>query len=174
MLYNDFPDNMIEFEEKFSTEEACRNHLFKFKYPDGFKCPKCKFAKFWWTEKDLMHCAKCGHQTSLKKGTIMEGSKKPIKLWYRAIYLVSFQKIGISAKNLQRQLGFGSYQTAWSWLHKIRLCMRRAGREPLNSIVEVDESYYGGKFEGKRGRGSENKSVIAIGVEKKAPRRLEE
>ena len=139
MLFTDFPDNIIEFEEKFATEKACQDHLFRFKYPEGFQCPKCRYDKFWWTQRNLMHCRKCGHQTSLKSGTIMEGSKKPIKLWYRAIYLVAFQKIGISAKNLQIQLGFGSYQTAWSWLHKIRLCMRRIGREPLEKEVEVEK-----------------------------------
>ena len=95
----------------------------------------------------------------------MEASKKPLLLWYRALFLVSFQKNGISAKNLQNQLGFGSYQTAWTWLQKILRSMRREGREKLSGEIEVDEVYYGGKKKGKRGRGSENKQEFAIVVE---------
>ena len=88
-------------------------------------------------------------------------------LWYRAIYLISFQKTGISAKNLQQQLGFGSYQTAWTWLHKIRSAMRRMNRDKLFGNVEVDETYVGGSFTGKRGRGSENKVIIGVCLERK-------
>lgn len=95
----------------------------------------------------------------------MENSKKSLSLWYRAIYLVSFQKTGISAKNLQRLLGFGSYQTAWSWLAKLRRAMKRKGRDKLFGNIEVDEAYYGGKASGKRGRGSEGKQEFAVAVE---------
>lgn len=93
-------------------------------------------------------------------------------LWYRALFMVAFQKGGISAKNLQQQLGLGSYQTAWTWLQKIRLSMKRRKKEPLEGKVEVDESYSGGKTEGKRGRGAEKKSVLAVGVEKVKGKRL--
>jgi hypothetical protein len=101
-----------------------------------------------------MYCKICGHQNSLRTGTIFQDTKKPLMLWYRAIYLISFQKTGISAKNLQQQLGFGSYQTAWTWLHKIRSAMRRMNRDKLFGNVEVDETYVGGSFTVKRGRGS--------------------
>jgi len=166
MIGEDFPKSLLEFEKQFATEEMCRDHLFRIKYPEGFKCPDCGHKEFWWTRRQLMYCKGCGHQISLRVGTIMEASKKPLMLWYRAIFLVAFQKVGISAKNLQQQLGLGSYQTAWVWLHKIRLSMKKRDREPLKGRIEVDESYSGGKTEGKRGRGAENKSLLAVGVER--------
>ena len=166
MLGNDFPNNLLEFEKRFYTEDKCREHLYKAEFPDGFICPKCGNKDFWWTKRKLLHCKNCGHQESLRTGTIMEGSKKPFMYWYRAIFLVAFQKVGISAKNLQNQLGFGSYQTAWCWLQKIRLSMRRINREPLKEEVEVDETEFGGSAEGKRGRGAENKELLAVSVEK--------
>jgi len=165
MLGDDFPKSLIEFEKRFATEKQCRDYLYKLKFPNGFICEKCGHNEFWWTKKDLLFCKECNHQTSLRTGTIFENSKKPLMLWYRALFLVSFQKVGISAKNLQHQLGFGSYQTAWSWLQKIRRSMRRIGREKLDGEVEVDEANWGGKSEGKRGRGAENKHFFAVGVE---------
>jgi len=163
-----FPNTLIEFEKEFATEEQCRDYLFKMKYPNGFCCPKCNHNEYWLTTKNhLLHCKNCGRQTSLKVGTIMESSNKSLLLWFHAIFLVAFQKSGISAKNLQNQLGFGSYQTAWSWLHKIRNAMRREGRSKLFGYVETDESLYGGIKKGKRGRGAENKQYFAVGVELK-------
>ena len=167
-----FPDTLPEFERMFDTEAKCRDHLYRLKYPDGFRCPKCGGTAFWWTAKHLLSCKGCPHQESLRAGTIMQASKKPLFLWYRAIFLVSFQKTGISAKNLQRQLGFGSYQTAWSWLQKIRRAMRREGREKLFGEVEVDEAYYGGQTRGKRGRGSEHKQGFAVAVERKGKKQI--
>jgi transposase-like protein/ribosomal protein L37AE/L43A len=162
-----FPDSLPEFERMFDTETKCRDHLYQIKYPNGFVCPKCGETAFWWSAKHVLCCKHCQNQVALRAGTVMESSKKPLLLWYRAIFLVSFQKNGISAKNLQNQLGFGSYQTAWSWLQKIRRSMRRKGREKLTGEIEVDEAYYGGKKSGKRGRGSENKKEFAIAVETK-------
>ena len=161
-----FPSTLLEFEKQFATEEQCRDYLFKIKYPNGFICPQCGHNEYWLTKTNhLLHCKNCGRQTSLKAGTIMESSKKPILLWFRAIFLIAFQKTGISAKNLQHQLGFGSYQTAWSWCHKIRTAMRKEGRKKLFGYVEVDEANYGGKKKGKRGRGSENKHYFGVGIE---------
>lgn len=165
-MLEDFPKTLIEFEKRFPDEKSCEEYLFKIKYPNGFICPKCGNTEYWLTTThQLLHCKKCGRQTSLKAGTIMESSKKPLSLWFRAIFLIAFQKVGISAKNLQHQLGFGGYQTAWSWCHKIRNAMKREGRSKLFGYVEVDESLYGGKKKGKRGRGAENKQYFAIGVE---------
>ena len=166
MSDNIFPNNLLEFEAMFSTENQCRKHLFKMKYPDGFICPNCKNSEYWITDRSLLHCKECNHQTSLKAGTIMHGSKKPLKLWYLAFFFVSFQKSGINAKNLQNFLGLGSYQTAWTWLHKIRHSLRKEGREKLSTCVEIDESLFGGVSEGKRGRGAENKQLLVVAVEK--------
>ena len=161
----EFPHSLIEFEEQFATEEQCRDHLYRMRFPDGFRCPKCSKTGFWWTARQLLHCKGCGHQASLRAGTIMEQSKKPLRLWYRAFFLVAFQKQGISAKNLQAQLGFGSYQTAWTWLHKIRRAMRRPHRKGLAEVVEVDEALYGGVAPGAPGRTPGAKQLVVVGAE---------
>jgi transposase-like protein len=168
MLGDDFPKSLIEFEEIFGTEEQCRNHLFHTEFPNGFICPKCGKKEFWWTARNLMHCKTCHHQESLRTGTVFEGSKKPLRLWYRVLYFVAVNKNGISALAIKRLMGFGSYQTAWAWLHKIRRAMIRQDREKLEGSVEVDETYLGGTKKGKRGRGAEGKALVCIALEKKA------
>jgi hypothetical protein len=100
----------------------------------------------------VYECADCGRQVSVIAGTILEQSKKPLALWFRAIFEVTASKQGISAAELQRKLGLGSYQTAWSWPQKIRSAMVGPNREPLAGEVEIDESYLGGAEPGKPGR----------------------
>ena len=167
MLGDDFPTNLIEFEKRFGTEEQCRDHLYRSKFNQGFLCPKCGRKEFWWTARSLMHCKFCHHQESLRTGTVFEGSKKPLQLWYKTLYFVALNKNGLSALALKRMMGFGSYQTAWAWLHKIRGMMKRTGREKLVGTIEVDETYLGGPKPGKRGRGAEGKALICIALEKK-------
>jgi transposase-like protein len=98
-------------------------------------------------------------------GTIFHASRLPLVSWFAAIWYVVNQKHGVSALGLQRVLGFGSYQTAWAWLHKLRRAMVLPGRELLSGTVEVDESYIGGVRAGKRGRGADGKAIVAIAVE---------
>lgn len=96
----------------------------------------------------------------------MQDSKLPVRIWLTAMWLFATQKDGMSAKSLQDNIGINSYQSAWLLLHKLRVAMIRSDREPLSGIVEVDEDYIGGKGEGgKRGRGSENKQLVAIAVQ---------
>ena len=116
-------------------------------------------------------CSQCGFQISVTAGTIFEGTRKPLRLWFRAIWYVTNQKNGVSALGLQRVLGLGSYKTAWTWLHKLRIAMVRPGRDRLCGEVEVDETYIGGKRSGKRGRGADNKALVVIGIEFKDGRR---
>ena len=89
----------------------------------------------------------------------------PLMLWFRAIWWVTSQKNGVSALGLQRVLGLGSYETAWTCLHKLRHAMVRPGRDKLSGQVEVDETYLGGLEEGVRGRKTEKKALIAVGAE---------
>jgi len=103
----------------------------------------------------------------MTSGTIFEGTRKPLTLWFRAIWWVCSPKSGSSAKTVQRILEFGSYQTAWVWLHKLRRAMIRPGRERLSGIVEVDETFIGGEKPGKRGRGASGKTLVGIAVEDK-------
>ena len=94
-------------------------------------------------------------------------TRKPLRLWFQVMWSVTSQKYGANALGLQRVLGLGSYHTAWEWLHKLRRAMVRPGREKLSGVVEVDETYVGGSKPGKRGRGSEGKTLVMIAVEDK-------
>ena len=107
------------------------------------------------------------HQESLIAGTMFQQTKKPLREWFLAIFYVSASKGGVSAAELQRLLGMGSYQTAWSWLHKIRQAMVHPRRRPLSGEVEIDESYLGAPQSGKRGRGAAGKTIVAGAVEKR-------
>src|SRR5450756_979795 len=163
----DYPKTILEFEERFATEEACREYLSKLRWPDGFRCSRCGGHKGWPLNRDLYECANCGFQTSVTAGTIFQDTKKPLGLWFRAIWYVVGQKNGVSPLGLQRVLGLGSYHTAWTWLHKLRRAMVRPGRDNLSGVVEVDETYIGGEKPGKRGRGAAGKVLVGIAVEDK-------
>ena len=89
-------------------------------------------------------------------------------LWFEAMWHITIQKYGANALGLQRVLNLGSYHTAWAWLHRLRRAMVRPDRDKLYGVVEVDETYIGGKRSGKRGRGAENKTLVVIAVEDKA------
>jgi transposase-like protein len=162
----DYPANLMEFETRFATEEACREYLFQMRWPEGFRCPRCGGSKAWPTERGLWHCAACSHQVSVTAGTVFQDTRKPLRMWFRAMWWVTSQKTGASAAGLQQALGLGSYQTAWTWLHKLRRAMVRPGRDRLWGLVEVDETYVGGHEDGAIGRGAKDKALVAIAVEK--------
>jgi len=166
MLEVDFPRTLTEFEERFGTEEACRAYLVRQRWPSGFKCPRCGHTKAWrLRQRDIWVCAACEHHVSLTAGTVLQGTRKPLRWWFLAMYLAMGSKRGLSAKELRRHLGC-SYQTAWAWLHKMRPVMVRPDRERLAGEVEVDEGYVGGAAHGKRGRGAENKTLIVCAAER--------
>lgn len=156
---------MLEFEEQFKTEEDCLEYLRKFKWPDGYCCPQCDHSEAWESARGVMICRKCQHHNSLTAGTIFHGSRKGLKLWFRAMWYITEQKNGVSALGLQRALGIGSYHTAWTWLHKLRCAMVNPDRDRLSGVVEVDEAYYGGVKKGKRGRGADGKALIFVATE---------
>ena len=130
----DYPRNLPEFEARFSTEAACREYLVRLRWPDGFRCPRCGGRKDWPVRGLLRQCAGCGYQSSVTAGTIFQDTRKPLTVWFRAMWAVTSQKNGASAIGLQRVLGLGSYDTAWTWLHKLRRAMVRPGRDrPLRA-----------------------------------------
>src|ERR1019366_2112731 len=141
----DYPRTLQEFEARFSTEEGCREYLFQLRRPEGFRCPRCGGGKAWPVRATLFQCSSCDYQTSVTAGTVFQDTRKPLTMWFRAIWFVTSQKNGASALGLQRVLGLGSYHTAWSWLHKLRRAMVRSGRDRLGGWVEVDETYLGGR-----------------------------
>lgn len=158
----DFPKTIMELERRFSCEEACRQYLFELRWSEGFCCPRCGHKVAWHMSRDLYLCAGCRFQISVIAGTIFQDTRKPLTLWFRAIWYVTSQKLGVSALGLQRVLGLGSYRTAWTWLHKLRSAMVRPGRDRLSGTVEVDEIYIGGVRKGKRGRGADGKVLVLV------------
>lgn len=162
----DYPGNLSELEARFSTEEACRDYLFEMRWPKGFRCPRCAGAGAWPLTRLVYECVSCGHQASVIAGTIFHRTHQPLTLWFRAIWLVTSQKTGVSALGLQRALGLGSYKTAWMWLHKLRRAMVRQGRDRLSGRVEVDETYWGAsETGGVHGRKLHNKTVIVVAAQ---------
>ena len=164
---DDYPRKLSDLELRFATEEACRKYLANLRWPSGFSCPRCGGTEAWLMSNGLMRCRSCEYKVSLTAGTIFEGTRKPLLMWFRAIWWVVVQKNGASAKGIQRMLELGSYQTAWAWLHKIRRAMVQPGRNRLSGIIEMDETYAGGEKPGKRGRGALGKALVAVAVEDK-------
>jgi len=165
-IIEDFPMNQVEFEKRFNTEQACIDYLAKMKWPDGFCCRHCGHRAYWLSAKHLYICTRCESPHSLTSGTVMHGTKKPLTFWFKAMWWFTTRKSGVNAVNLKDLLGLGSYQTAWAWLHKLRRCTIRQGREPLSGNVEVDEFFIGGQKPGKRGRGANGKVIVLTAVEK--------
>lgn len=163
----DYPKTLLELETRFATEAACLEYLCQLRWPAGFICPGCGGREAWTNNRNLFVCQACGQQTSATAGTILHQTRKPLKLWFRAMWHIANQKYGANALGLQRLLGLGSYNTAWQWLHKLRRAMVRPDREQLKGTVEVDETYVGGKRPGKRGRGAEGKALVVVAVEDK-------
>ena len=165
-LMRDLPGDLPTFLARFGTDAQCRACLTHGRWPEGFCCAGCGHGRAYSHRVRLIEeCAACGKQHSLLAGTMFEQTKTGLARWFLAIWLVTSSKGGISAVELQRQMGFGSYQTAWSWLHKIRKAMVRPSRRPLAARVEADETLVGGAKPGKRGRGAAGKTVVAGAVE---------
>jgi len=164
---DEFSGTMGDLESRFGSEQACWDYLLKLRWPMGFVCPRCGGRTAWTTSRRLLRCASCHHQASVTAGTIFQDTRKPLTLWFRAIWWVTAQKHGASALELQRVLGLRSYVTAWTWLHKLRRAMVRPGRDRLHGPVEVDETYVGGIEEGVRGRQTETKALVAVACEER-------
>lgn len=166
-MEEDYPKILLEFEERFNTELPCLEYLIKLRWPEGFICPGCGDSRAWSTQRGLFVCKQCQLQTSVTAGTILHQHRKPLTMWFRAMWHITSQKYGANALGLQRILGLGSYQTSWEWLHKLRRAMVRPNRDRLSGLIEIDETYVGGKKPGKRGRGAEGKALVGIAIEDK-------
>ena len=156
--------SLLEFQKKFDTESKCQTHLFKHKWPNGYKCEKCGCTEFYLIEKRHHYqCKNCRYQASVTSGTVMHKTRVELVKWFWAIYLIAKDKRGISALALQRELKI-SYPTVWTMVHKIRHAMAiQDGNYQLANIVEIDEAYFGGPDKNKRGRGtSKSKVVVAV------------
>ncbi len=156
---------LMDIQKRFDTEDACRDYLFKLRWPDGFICPVCGCREYYHiTTRHKYACKSCRYQASVTAGTVMDRSHLSLRTWIWAIYLVSRDKRGYSAMQLSRVLNL-PYNTAWFLLHRIRNAMaERDNRYLLKGIVELDDTYLGrSKTGGKRGRGTmKSKIVVAI------------
>jgi transposase-like protein len=161
----DYPRTLAEFEKRFAAEADCRQYLMQLRWPEGFRCPRCAGTRSWPMERGLMKCGGCGHQASVTAGTIFHRSHLPLQTWFRAMWWVTNQKHGVSALGLQRLLGLGSYETAWSCLQKLRRAMVRPGRDRLTGEVEVDETLVGGVEKGGGRRHVGNKALVVIAAQ---------
>ncbi len=153
---------ITQFFKLYPDDETCIQHLFDVRYGQGYECPKCDRSAKWYLIKNssAFSCQWCGHHIHPMVGTLFERSRTSLQLWFYAIYLFTTTRHGVSGKELQRQLGV-TYKCGWRMGHEIREHMALVdGEEPLSGEVEADETYIGGRHSGKRGRGSENKSIV--------------
>ena len=164
-----YPKDLIGFRNRFSTKESCFQYLFQCRWPNGFICPKCSNPTYSFiSTRAVYQCQKCRTQTSPMAGTVMHRSHIPLQEWFWAAYLVSTLTPGISALQLQRQIGISGYHNAWHLLHRLRRGMVNDNRKKLSGLVEADETLIGGPAKGKKGRGvieDENKSLVVGAVE---------
>jgi len=138
----DYPQTWNEFLDWFATEEACLSYLERLRWSSGFVCPRCGcVGEAYRATRTRLMCPSCQHQSSVTAGTIFDKTRTPLRVWLAAAWYLTNQKQGVSALGLQRVLGLGSYQTAWTMLHRLRHAMVRPGREQLKGFVEVDETY---------------------------------
>lgn len=153
--------NLLEFQEKFSSEQVCLQYLEEMRWPQERYCPHCGSTKTYkFSSGKLFKCGDCRKQFTAKIGTIFSDSKVPLSKWFMAIYLSTSLKKGISSMQLSRYIGV-TQKTAWFMLQRIRYALEQTGGDDLlQDIVEVDETYVGGKRQGKRGRGAEGKTPV--------------
>ena len=160
----DYPGTYQELLSWFPDNAACLRYLADLRWQQGFSCPACGSTEYWRTRAGLWMCRSCNRKTSVTAGTIFDRTRTPLSTWFAAIWFVTAQRNGVSARNLQRILGFGSYETAWAWLHKIRRAMVRPDRDRLAGTVEADETFVGGVNHGLFG-GYGDKVCVCIAVE---------
>jgi transposase-like protein len=170
----DYPCTWSEFLDRFGTEEACLAYLEKLRWPGGFVCSACGLAEpAYRSSRARLMCRGCAHQSTVTAGTIFEKTRTPLRVWFAAAWYLTNQKQGVSALGLQRVLGLGSYQTAWTLLHRLRRAMVRPTREPLKGLVELDETYLAitdREAPAPRGKSQTNQVFVVLAVEILEPR----
>lgn len=158
--------NLPQLIEQFRSEEKCRAYLEDLRWPDGVRCPRCGFDSVSRLEsRAKWECNEpsCRYQFSVTAGTVFHDSHLPLWKWFLAIYLIGESKKGISAKQLQRTLGV-SYKTAWYLAHRIRSAMEDGSPVPLKGIVEIDETWVGGRRRKRKGESNRAMKSMVLGA----------
>ena len=168
----DYPRSLLDFQRRFPDEAACAHYLAALRWPQGFRCPACGHDRAWAlrTKPWTYECRACRRQTSVKAGSLLHGSKLALTMWFWAAYLMATHSNGISALQLQKQLGLGSYKSAWLLCAKLRYAMVDPRRNPLSGLVEIDETSIHHRTRrdppgGGQGRSHDGKLLIAGAVE---------
>jgi transposase-like protein len=161
------PRTLVEFQEMFPDEQACWAHLRAVRWPEGFECPACRHRESsWLARRRLEQCRSCRRQTSVTAGTVLHGTRVALRIWFLAFFFLGRHKKGISALQFQRDTGLGSYQTAWTLLHKVRAALGEASERQLSGNIEVDETYVGSREKGLRGgRQRSRKTIVTAAIE---------
>ena len=161
-----YPGSLADVRAWFPDDAACLDYLDWLRWSEGFLCPHCDSVGSWPLADSRQMCSGCGRRVSVTAGTIFHHTRTPLTVWFEAAWLLTSQKSGASALGLQRVLGLGSYQTAWTMLHRFRRAMVMPERGLLTGTVEVDETFIGGKNKhGQRGRGAAGKVLVVIAIE---------
>lgn len=157
---------MVDFIKRYGTEKACLKALIAHRWPAGFHCPHCGCCDGYWIKKRRsFECVDCGYQASATAGTVLHGTRTKIQAWFLAIYWMASTPKAPSASELKRQLGV-TYKTAWTMRRKIVYALsRRDGELMLCGLVEMDESFIGGREQGTKGRQTKRKTLVAIAVD---------
>ena len=178
---HDYPRTWTQFLDWFPDEAACRRFLENIRWGSGFVCPSCgEPGEAFRGSRGRWICRHCRHQCTVTAGTVFEKTRTPLRSWLAAVWYITNQKQGVTALGLQRVLGLGSYQTAWAMLHRLRRAMIRHGRERLQGVVEVDESFIGRSPPNKvrdtkqkqqlANKREAQRSIVMIAVEIKQPK----
>jgi transposase-like protein len=159
--------NLCSLIEQFGSEKKCREYLEALRWPDEIMCPRCKSRKISQIiDRNQFDCDKCRYQFSVTAGTIFNDSHLPLWKWFLCVYLLCESKKGMSANQLKRVLGI-SYKTAWYLCHRIRAAMKELNSEPLDGIVEMDETYIGGKRSGEGVLAGKRAKVPVFGIKQR-------
>ena len=154
---------------RFQTEDDCKAFMVARRWPDGITCPRCGNTKVWEVKSRPFHwlckgCNKNGYRFSVLTKTVFENTKYPLREWFKVAFLMYHSKKGMSAHQIHRMLGTGSYETAWYMCHRIRVAMQNSAKGQLFGTVEVDETFVGGKAYNKHGgRGGGGRGGIGSG-----------
>ena len=160
--------NLCSLIEQFGSETKCREYLEALRWPDAIMCPRCSSGKISRIAKrNQFDCDACRYQFSVTAGTIFNDSHLPLWKWFLCVYLLCESKKGMSANQIKRTIGI-SYKTAWYLCHRIRAAMKEVNQEPMDGILEMDETYVGGKYRGPEARRFKDKNKeIVIGIKQR-------